>query len=357
VSHAMKAVETSAESLTPRERTILHSIVESFVTNAAPVGSRYLARHCGLDLSPATIRNVMMDLEERGLITQPHTSAGRVPTDLGYRVYVDSLMGVQRLTRQDRRAILERLRRVAEDADQILETASHVLGQISNQLGVVLSPRFYQGIFDRMEIVPIAERRLLVVISIRSGLVKTITMEIEGELSEKSLHQTVQVLNERLHGLTLKEIKHTIDQRLRNVSAGDEVLIQTFVASADRLFQFAEREDFHFGGTTRIVAQPEFSDQEHLQRLLSLIENKDILLHVFNQSEQEDAGRISITIGEENREELIRNCSIITTTYHMGNVTGTLGVIGPTRMNYAYVVALVEYMARVLSETLEAQLV
>jgi heat-inducible transcriptional repressor len=353
----MKAVETSAGNLTPRERVILHSIVENFVTNATPVGSRYLAKHCGLDLSPATIRNVMMDLEERGLITQPHTSAGRVPTDLGYRVYVDSLMEVQHLSRQDRRAILERLRRVAEDADQILETASHVLGQISNQLGIVLSPRFYQGIFDRMEIVPIAEKRLLVVISIKSGFVKTITMEIEGQLSQESLHETVQVLNERLHGLTLKEIKQTIDKRLRNVSSGDDTLIQTFVRSADRLFQFAEKEEFHFGGTTRIVAQPEFSDQEHIQRLLSLLENKDILVHVFNQTGEDDTGRISITIGEENREELIRNCSIITTTYHMGNMTGTLGVIGPTRMNYAYMVALVQYMARVLSETLELQLV
>lgn len=353
----MKAVESSVQ-LSPRERVILNLIVENFVTKASPVGSRYLAKRSGLNLSAATIRNVMMDLEERGLITQPHTSAGRVPTDLGYRVYVDSLMEVRHLNRQDRRAILERLRRVAENADQILETASHVLGQISSQLGVVLAPRFYQGVYDRMEIVPISEKRILVVISIRSGLVKTISMEIEGEISQESLYETTRVLNERLHGLTLKEIKQTIDKRLRNVSVGNESLIQRFVASADRLFHFAEREEFHVGMTSRILAQPEFSDQEHLLQLLSLIENKDILLHVFERSQNEEkaAGRISITIGEENREELMRNCSVITTTYHMGNVTGTLGVIGPTRMNYAYMVALVQYMARVLSSTLETQL-
>jgi heat-inducible transcriptional repressor len=344
----------SEPALTAREKLILNCVVESYVQRAKPVGSRYLVKKYDLDISPATVRNVMTDLEEMGYVQQPHTSAGRIPTDKGYRFYVDSLKFVQSLARNERRIILDNLRKVSIDVDEILHTSSQVLGRISSQLGVVLAPRFYQGIFQKMELVPISEKKILVVISINSGLVKTIMMEIESEVSREQLNETSWIINERLAGLSLKEIKETIDRRMYDVSGGEERIINLIVESSNRLFNFEQYSDLHLGGARNIMANPEFSDHEHLSKILELIESKQIILHLFDEKDEED--KISISIGEENREELFRNCSIITTSYHIGNLTGTLGVVGPTRMHYAKIISLVDYMGKAVSQMLSVQM-
>ncbi|RMD85795.1 MAG: heat-inducible transcription repressor HrcA [Calditrichaeota bacterium] len=347
-------ITTNFEPLNEREKIILNCIVESYVKTATPVGSRYLAKKYNLSWSPATIRNVMNDLEEMGYLKQPHTSAGRVPTDKGYRFYVDSLISIEALQRKERRMILENLRKVSADVDEILHTSSQVLGKISSQLGVVLAPRFYQGIFQKMELVPISENKILIVISIESGLVKTIMTEIESRVSRDKLYETAWIINERLSGLSLKEIKDSIDRRMADISKGEESLIRMIIESSDKLFTFEEHKDVHVGGTVNIMSNPEFSDQEHLIKMLELIESKQIILHLFD--EQGKADKISITIGEEHKDEIFRNCSVITTSYHIGNVTGTLGVVGPTRMQYAKIIPLVDYMGKVLSQLLSAQM-
>lgn len=340
--------------LTEREKLILNCVVESYVDNAKPVGSRYLAKKYKLGISPATIRNVMTDLEEMGYLDQPHTSAGRIPTDKGYRFFVDSLKSVQSLARNERRIILDNLRKFSVDVDEILHTSSQVLGKISSQLGVVLAPRFYEGIFQKMELVPVSENKILAVLSIKSGLVKTIMMEIESGVSRDQLNETTWIINERLAGLSLREIKETIDRRMFGASIGEANLIRLIVSSSNKLFNFEEHKDLHLGGTQNIMANPEFSDQEHLTKILQLLDSKQIILHLFDEKDQDD--KISITIGEENKEELFRNCSVITTRYHIGNVTGTLGVVGPTRMHYAKIISLVDYMGKALTQMLSAQI-
>lgn len=342
------------ESLTERDKLILSCIVESYVQNTKPVGSRFLAKKYNLDISPATIRNVMTDLEEMGYLSQPHTSAGRIPTDKGYRFYVNTLMSIESLGLNEKRIILENLRKVTADVDEILHTSSQVLGKISSQLGIVLAPRFYQGVFQKMELVPISDNKILVVISIKSGLVKTIMMEIESGVSKNQLDETAWIINERLSGLSLKEIKETIDKRMSGVSFGDVSLIRLIIESSNKLFHFNQYRDLHLGGTRNIMTIPEFSDQEHLTKLLELIESRQIILHLFDKDEEFD--KISISIGEENKEELFRNCSVITTSYHIGNVSGTLGVVGPTRMHYAKIVSLVDYMGKALTQLLSAQM-
>jgi len=341
----------SPEKLSERERLILNSIVESFVHNAVPVGSRYLSKKSGMDMSPATIRNVMMDLEERGLVAQPHASAGRVPTDQGYRFYVDSLMMVETLAESEKQHILEQLRRVSLGVDTILEAASQLMARVSSQLGVVLSPRFFQGLFEKIELVPIAEKKILMVFSIKSGLVRTIVMEVAAEVSREVLEKTARVLNERLHGLSLNEIKQSLDRRMRHVGEANPELIERILGSADLLFSEDGRRGLHFGGTNNIVNQPEFTDHQQLAKILNLLENREILIHLFEQGD--DPEKISITIGDENRDELIKHCSLITASYHIGNISGTLGVLGPTRIRYSKVVALVDYMARILTEVLD----
>lgn len=337
--------------MSERECFVLNAIVENFVRNAVPVGSRYIAKKSRTDISPATIRNVMTDLEELGYVTQPHTSAGRIPTDKGYRFYVDSLMLVETLSEQEKQHIVEHLRGVSHGVDTVLEAASQVLARVSSQLGVVLSPRFYQGVFEKMELLPLADKKILMVLSVKHGLVRTIMMEIATPISPEVLEKTARVINERLHGLSLKEIKRSLDRRMHDIADANADLIQLVVDSADVLFSDDERRSFHFGGTNNIMSQPEFTDYQQLAKVFNLLENREILIHLFEQNDVFE--KISITIGEENREELIKHCSLITASYHLGHISGTLGVLGPTRIRYSKMVALVDFMAKILTQILE----
>lgn len=339
----------AATVLTERERIILNCIVESYVQTANPVGSRFLAKAFKLGISPATIRNVMNDLEEMGYLSQPHISAGRIPTDKGYRFYVDGLMLFQTLKKKERDTILNMLRKVSIDVSEILEASSKVLGQVSSQLGVVLAPRFYQGIFQKIELVSISERKILAVITIKSGLVKTIMVEIESGVSRDLLEETSWIINERLSGLSLKEVKETIDKRLNGVAISDDRLIRLILQCSERLFNFEDQKDLHFGGTINIMSTPEFSDRDYATQLLSFIENKQDILRLFDDAKTD---KISITIGRENKEDWLRSCSIITTKYYMGNIAGMLGVVGPMRMHYSKIIPLVDYMGEVLTKML-----
>lgn len=334
------------ETLSDREKLIFQSIVESFISTAAPVGSRFLSKKYKISLSPATIRNVMTDLEEKGLILQPHTSAGRVPTDKGYRQYVDSLSDFYNHDVEDAKLIIERLSLYFEDVNDLLEGASHILGEISDLLGVVMAPRFFQGSFYRIELIRISEKRLLAVIHIKSGLVRTIIMELQSEISPYLLEKTQQILNERLSGLTIEEIKKTFDARFRDIASEDAILLNLLAQSRERLFTFEEKNAFHVAGAKNIVKNPEFADAEAMRKILELMENREIIINLLTEKRQSD--RVTITIGEENREDLVKSCSLITAQYDVGNRQGTVGVIGPTRMQYEKVIALVDFMSKTL---------
>ncbi len=334
--------------LTQREGFILKSLVVNFVNCATPIGSLLLSKANKNRFSPATIRNIMMDLEEKGMVAQPHTSAGRIPTDLGYRYYVNDLMMKERLTKSEKQQINQKFTNVAnEDVEAILEKSCEVLSEISNQLGVVLSPRFYQGKFEKLELVNVSENKLLVIITITYGLVKTIMMEIKYNIRNDKLEETARILNERLAGLTLKQIRDTFERRMSNISYGDESLISQFSNSVDKIFSIDD-EHLHLKGTQNICSQPEFADQERITRILELIDNQKILIRILNDSITNDEN-ISIAIGQENKDELITNCSLITAVYKIGEITGTIGIIGPTRMKYEKVISLVDYISNQIS--------
>ena len=339
------------DTLTDRESRILNSIVDNFVKSALPVGSRVIAKKSGMSLSPATIRNVMVDLEENGYLTHTHTSSGRVPTDKGYRYFVDSITEREKLSAHEKRTILDELARVSKEVDSLLDAASLVLARVSNQLGVILSPRFFQGIFDKIELVPISENKVLMVLTIRSGLVRTIMMTMDTEVSRDVLEKSASIINERLNGLSLTEIKKTLDDRMQDVGDSNSDIVRIVVQKALPYIDQDTHRTFHFGGTNNIMVQPEFSDHQKFSNVLNLLESKEIVIHVFDQNDSSDD--LSISIGEENHAELIKYCSLITTSYHLGNVSGTLGILGPTRMRYSKIITLVDYMSKVLTQALE----
>lgn len=332
--------------LTSREQQVFLAIVHGFIQTAEPVGSRFLSKYFDLNISPATIRNVMSDLEEKGLIWQPHTSAGRMPTTTGYRKYVDTLDLGLMLSDEEKNSIIEKLDYFSKDVDLIITKAAHVLSEISNQLGVVLSPRFNRGRLDKIELVHLSGQKILVILSVKSGLVKTVLVEIESEISSDFIYATAQLINERLHNISIAQLTEYFNNYFNDVDEQKKILLNAIKEKTDVIFKFEPDSDFHFSGARNVIFQPEFGTREKVGKILELLDRKDVLVRVLSEHNSEG---VSIVIGEENTEELMQNCSLITTSYSIDNAIGTLGIIGPTRMQYAKMISLVKFMAETLN--------
>lgn len=336
------------EALNARERSVLRSVIYSFIQTATPVGSRYISKKHGLGLSAATVRNVMSDLEELGYIDHPHTSAGRIPTDKGYRFYVDSLIELDALSRLEQSAIKEQLQHV-QDTESLLRDASRLIGTISHHLGVVATPKMSMDVLEKIELVSLSSTRIMVIISIRSGLVKTIMMEVRAEIPRPKLDQTASLLNERLAGLTLRQIRRSFPARMKDKTNEETGLIRLFVESVDKLFdETSGTEKVHIAGTQSLLDQPEFEDAKKFRTIVELLDNQDIIVHVLEKVESKD-GTVAISIGSENMDEKLRDLSFVTSHYTLGTVQGMLGVIGTKRMNYEKVIPIVDYVARTIS--------
>jgi heat-inducible transcriptional repressor len=343
-------------NLTDREKTILRALIDHYICSAEPVSSTVLAQRYDLDLSPATIRNTIKDLEDMELLRQPHTSAGRIPTALGYRLYVDYLLRPERLAKAEKEKIEKNIAKEYVGIDQILEQTSRVLGDISHQLGIAISPHFESGILTRLELIPVAEKRVLVVLVMKSGLARTMLLEVESELRDSGLFETAAILNERLCGLSIGEIKSTLKKRLATPTIGDPRLIKMFIESSDDLLRLSEDFEVHLGGTRHILSQPEFKDPAKIRELIDLIEERQAVYELMSRAGVE--GGVSVTIGVGGRvggprkgggtEEL----SLLSTVYRAGKFQGTIGIIGPTRMPYSRLFGIMDYTARRLSEVL-----
>jgi heat-inducible transcriptional repressor len=339
------------QQLNGREQSILHHVVFNYIQTAVPVGSRYISKHFESGLSPASIRNVMADLEELGFLSHPHTSAGRIPTDLGYRFYIDYLMEMQQLDDREKLRIRQQLDQ-ANDADEMLRETSKLLGKISHQLSIVTSPHLSSGIFEKIELIPITASKLLVVISIRTGIVRTVMMEVGAEVRREHLDQVGRLLNERLSGLTLQQIRDSFVDRLKDMQGEKTGLIRLFIESVDQLFTNSkERDKVHIGGTKNIIEQPEFVDPKNFRSVIELIENEDIIVHLLEKHNEVQKGFV-VTIGAENKEETTKEYSFVTATYDVEGVTGRVGIIGPTRMDYGKVIPLVDYVAQTIAKML-----
>jgi heat-inducible transcriptional repressor len=349
----MGEVTDKNQTLNEREQSILHHVVHNYIQTAIPVGSRYISKHFESSLSAASIRNVMADLEELGFLSHPHTSAGRVPTDLGYRFYIDYLMEMQQLGDDEKLRIHQQLDQT-NDTDEMLRETSKLLGKISHQLSIVTSPHLSSGVFEKIELIPIASSKLLVVISIRTGIVRTIMMEIGVEVRRDHLDQVGRLLNERLSGLTLHEIRDSFVDRVRDMQSEQTGLIRLFIESVDQLFTDSkERDKVLIGGTKNIIEHPEFIDPKNFRSVIELIENEDIIVHLLEKHDELQKGFV-VTIGTENKDETTKEYSFVTAIYDVEGVTGRVGIIGPTRMNYSKVIPLVDYVAQTIAKMLSA---
>lgn len=339
--------------LNDREKSILRSIVHQFILTAAPVGSRNIVKKFDLGFSPATVRNVMSDLEESGFINHPHTSAGRIPTDKGYRFYVDSLMDIRKPDHSDLELINRSLEINNNETEEILNLTSNLLSRITKQIACVTYPRLDSGILEKLQLVSLSSTRILVVISIRSGLVKTITLELSSEIRTSQIEDVQLLLNERLTGLTFSEIRASFNERFKDVMDDHKSIIRLFVDSVDKIFKDSKQNDrVVITGAKNVIKQPEFEDPERFQSIIELIEDKDIIIHILEKSGEMISDQVFISIGSENEDQKLNDYSFISKEYTVGGTSGTLGIVGPKRMEYSRVVAIVDYVAKMLSEIL-----
>jgi heat-inducible transcriptional repressor len=340
--------------LSDRERQVLEAVIHSYVATAEPAGSRTLSRRFGLGISPATIRNTMSDLEEKGYLFHPHTSSGRVPTDKAYRTYVDSLIRVDNVTRQERRVLAEEIRGDASAIETILRRAAQSLGVLTQELGVALGPRLQYATLRQIELVRMSSERVLMVLGLTGGTVRTVFVEVPGVIADAALVEVTIVLNERLAGLTLAEVSTTLAARLRDVQAtpGSAELLNIFVQEGEQVFSRAVEplETVVIGQASLLADKPEFSSGERLRQLIELTETRQQLATMLGA--RPGSNGVSITIGNEHGDPKLEPFTVITAEYSAGSLSGVIGVIGPTRMPYDKVIALVGHTSRLVSDLL-----
>ncbi len=338
------------DELTERQKEVLKYIIQNFILTATPVGSNLLAKQSDLGLSSASIRNVMADLEEQGFLSHPHVSAGRIPTDKAYRLYVNGLMEFNELDKLEQKTIFQDLIGIS-DTDDLLKETGKLLSRISHQLSIVSSPHLITGRLNRIEVIQISSSKILVILTIESLVVKTITMELISDIRQSQLEKITNFLNERLSGLTLKEIRDTFYDRIKDAENEETGLIRLFLGNTDKLFSdFTSKERVHISGTKNILAQPEFESPEKVRSIIELIDNEDIIIHIIDRYEEKMSSEgITILIGSENDIEKLQNYSMIISSYNIGETKGTIGVIGPKRMEYQRLIPLVGYITEFVS--------
>lgn len=343
--------------LSERERQVLEAVVRTYVETAEPAGSRTVSRGFDLGVSAATVRNTMSDLEEKGYLFHPHTSAGRVPTDQAYRFYVDRLMEPLQPSSEDRANLERELGQLGSSAvERLVLQATRALSLISNELGVAMAPRLGEAVLEKLELIRVSTSKVLLVATIRGGLVRTVYVDLHIEVPPQTLVTVMLALNERLAGLSLQEIRRTLPERLRD-SIADETakeLINIFVQSGAELFDLRQLDasQLHLGPASVLAAQPEFDSGDRLKELIDLTEQRDLLAAAVGS--REHRGHLKITIGGENDSSALSDFTLVTAEYSVGGLRGVIGVIGPTRMPYEKIVTIVDYTSSLVTRVLES---
>ena len=348
-----------------RGQIILSAIISEHLLSGEPVGSKVLAERFAHSAgwSSATIRNVMSELEEAGLVEQPHTSAGRIPTDKGYRYYVDNLLGVLSVSGADLKLINNELGfsdlDISEKPDRIMERTSQLLSALSQNVGIVVSPSLAHDLLQHIKFVNLSDKRILIVLVSAPNIVHNKIIRLEANYSQDDLDRTARYLNVEFAGKSLSAIRAEILRLMHEETALFDKLLQTAMILCS---QSIESENDSIGeiyveGRSNIITKPDFSNMQRLHDLLRTIEEKSRLMQILNECLTRDytqSGNVQVVIGSENSSSSLQNCTLITAPYRLGdgNVIGTLSVLGPTRIEYARMIAIVSYVAKMLEKTM-----
>ena len=341
--------------LTTRQKEILKAIINIYVKMAEPVGSRSLAKYFLSNLSSATIRNEMAELEESGLLKQPHISAGRIPSDSGYRLFVDQLMEKLSLTEEEKNTIIEYQSEGAGNLDIILIQSAKILAMLSNCIAMVQSPQKQDNVIKHIQLVPINSREVMVFIITNKSIAYNYIVRLKQNIYEESLNLLVNYLNEKLIGIPLESIMFTLNNPIEREMQRYIDFIRELATSLQDFSNFESK--IYLSGRSNVLKEPEFKDHENICSLINFCEQEstinELLTDVFLNKDHIPEDDIAIYIGSENIYPQLYNCSMVVSSYFIGDkAIGMLGVVGPTRMQYAKITATVQTVAMHLSQTL-----
>lgn len=349
----------AGSGLSARNMDVLKAVVSTFIETGEPVGSRTLSKKGAISFSPATIRNIMSDLADEGFLTKPHPSAGRMPTDLGYRVFVDNLSSVPEVTQEEQESIRRSYSQRAAKIEQVLTEASRILSGLTQQAGIILLPGGEQLQFQYIEFIRLAERKVLAVIVAKSGVVQNRIALTEEDIPQEELHRISRMLNDEFSDLSLRDIRTKILEQMKADTEGiDQLRRRAFFLSEQAFIgrgeDSANEPTVYVESASRIFAQPDFAgDMEKVQTLFRAFEEKEKLVHLLDGCMKSQG--LTVLIGSESEMESMQDCSLVVQNYFMGDrPLGTIGIIGPKRMRYDRAVALVEWTANAVSEYLSS---
>lgn len=335
--------------LSERKLRILQAIITDYVQNAEPVGSRSIAKKYGLGVSPATIRNEMADLEEMGFLTHPHTSAGRVPSDKAYRLYVDSLMQKKNLTLQEKQLISERLQGSMNEFDATIKHAAALLSEITKLASFAMTPAANHDTLKFVKILPVDESTILMMIAANSGSIHNTTLRVNVPYTDEALEILSKQMTYNYNGRTIDDVlKNSIIHDIGNDIEALSALASNVMPSFMRTLEDMLNVNLYMEGLTNIFNIPEYSSIDRAKAFLELVGRKE----EFTRDMLKRENGVIVTIGNENVDDSMKDCSLITATYHVdGKLVGKIGVIGPTRMKYSEVTSIMEYLTNNLSDS------
>jgi heat-inducible transcriptional repressor len=332
-----------------RKKRILQAIIDDYIDKAEPIGSRTIARKYELGLSSATIRNEMADLEEMGYLAQPHTSAGRVPSDKGYRLYVDKLMPTHDLNREEIRELNSATEDRVYELSQLLRHATAVLSNFTKYTSLAVTPKLRSSTIKAIQVVPIEAGKALVIVVNNAGIVKNSLIKVSEQATSEMLGRITNLLNDKLAGLTFEQADtERIKTLAREIGVTGDILTPILNGTAECMYQMGDHE-MYVEGSTNILGHPEFKDMDKARQFLSLLDEKTSICKALSDSARPVG--ITVRIGSENELCSIRDCSLVTVNYNVADtMVGTIGIIGPTRMEYSKVISSIGYMKKLVCE-------
>lgn len=324
------------------------AIVDHYIVRAEPVSSRILSVNPIFQASSATLRNTMAELEGLGLVEQPHASSGRLPTDRGYRTYIDELMQVEELDDEQRRSIESELKE-ARDEQEILAQTADMLGRLTHMLGVAVSPAVEQGVFKSLSLVPVAEGKIMLILSVSEMVFRTLLVDSGLENSIFRLESIARRINERMQGKPVSFLNTLLENPAEKpVSEDERRAFRFFTRSLSKLFSSQKAQEIQMSGTKNIFSRPDFEKIEDIESILELLDSKMALVHFLRQ--RIDKEGVHVTVGEEHREgQRLRSVSIVTAAFQLGGAHGVVGVIGPKRMPYSRLISIIDFTAKTLN--------
>ncbi|MBP3038925.1 heat-inducible transcriptional repressor HrcA [Bacillaceae bacterium Marseille-Q3522] len=335
--------------LTERQLLIFQVIVDDFIHSAQPVGSRSLAKKDGISFSSATIRNEMADLEELGFIEKTHTSSGRVPSEKGYRYYVDHLLSPQKLNYDDMKKLKSVFAERIVELEKIVQRSAKILSELTNYTSIILGPAVREHRLKKIQIVPLNKETAIAIIVTDTGHVENKMFHLPPAIDAGDIEKFVNILNDRLEGVPLDRLNHTIYKEIAVLLRQHLHHYDTMLSSIAGTLKISGREKMFFGGKTNMLSQPEFHDLEKIRSLMAMLEQEKSFYELIRGN----PSGIHVKIGREIENAVIEDCSLITATYAVGKEQiGTIAILGPTRMEYSRVISLLQVLTNDLTAVL-----